>query len=201
MTETALIALERLDNLDNKGWDIDFRQLLTPQRGLSPYIFLIDKLYESPDQKYACLFYTVTEFSMGSYSGLVGLFENKGLPRLIVNPKNQWFKYESVSFSDNYLFLKMLVYDKDSKNMTCPYIVIDLDKKEFGFIDLDWTSIYYSLVKKDSTRYFYNLDSPKELENRNLKSKHGDLFDLKSLEYYSIDLLNRFRDLYCDKLI
>ena len=88
MTDT-LTALDRPKELDTKGWDINFKQLMTPKRGVYPYHYFHDQLHESFDKKYACLFYTITEYRMGSQAGLVGIFENKNKPALLANPKNQ----------------------------------------------------------------------------------------------------------------
>jgi hypothetical protein len=102
--------LEQPESLDTKGWQINFKQVITPKRGIHPYIFLMDKFYESDDKKYACLVYTIVEWRMSSYSGLIAIFDNKLTPTLIVNPRNQWFSYQgdqTLYFINDLLFLRL----------------------------------------------------------------------------------------------
>ena len=136
-----LTHLSNLEGLNTMGWSIPFKQLLSPKREIHPYIFLQDKLFESADQKYACLFYTITEMRMGSYYGLIGIFENKQRPVLIVNPFNQWFDYEydrAVFFYDDHILVRKEIYfEQDKQYSGTPFVVFDLKNKVFGFIHFD----------------------------------------------------------------
>jgi hypothetical protein len=197
--KNKFIKLDRPDKLDTKGWDINFRQLLTPRRGIHPYIFLRDELFESPNEKYACLFYTINEYRMGAETSLVGIFGNKNKPILLANPKDQWFDYQgdrSFVFSDNFLFLRKLAYNKDKNHSGTPFTVLNLDKKEFGFVDFDFTSCYYSLIKKQDSIYQFNLDMPNEIKNIKYPSRHGQTFDLTKVKFYSFDKLDSMLDIY-----
>ena len=201
MTDT-LIALDRLDKLDTKGWNINFRQLLTPKRGVYPYNFIHDEFEESPDSNFSCLFYTIKEYRMGSEAALVGIFENKDSPTLLANPKDQWFDFQgerSLTFSDAFLFLRKLAYNENDNLSGTPFVVFDLRKKMFGFIDFDATSIYYSPIKVANTIYRFNLDTPDELNTINFPNKHGQTFDLATLNFYPFDKLDRISDLYFDE--
>ena len=197
-----LIALDRPVGLDTKGWDINFKQLLTPKRGIHPYLFLRDKFYESPDKKFACLFYTINEYRMGFEGALVGLFENKNKSILLANPKNQWFDYQgdrSLIFSDNFLFIRKLAYNKNDKLSGTPFVVFDLAKKAFGFVDFDESSVYYSPVKIGNTIYEFHLDTPDELKHMTLPNRNEETFDLTAIKFYSFDKLDKMLELYFDK--
>jgi hypothetical protein len=197
-----LVPLDKPDKIDTKGWNIDFNQLLTPKRGTHPYIFLTDNLFESPNEKYACLFYTVVEWTMCSYGGLIGIFTNKNNPKLLVNPKNQWFDYEGVRsliFSDDLLFVRKNAYNKNEKLSGTPFVVFDLSNKIFGFIDFDATSIYYSLIKVQGNIYRFNLDMPEEMKHITLPNRHGQTFDLTTLKFYSFDKLDNILDIYFEE--
>jgi hypothetical protein len=198
MTE-ELYILDRPDELDTKGWDIDFGQLLTPKRGVDPYIFAFDNLYEN--ENLSCLFYTINEYRMGAYAGLIGIFKDKHKPTLIANPTNQWFVWQgdrSLTFSDNYLFIRKLAYNQTDKLSGTPFTIFDLDKNVFGFIDFDMTSIYYSPIKINDSVYKFNLDSPEEL-NAKIQSRHGQTFDLKTIKFYSFDKLDNLIEIYFDE--
>jgi len=197
-----LYKLDKLNNLDTQGWDIDFGQLLTVKRDVHPYIFLTDSFYESPDRKFACLFYTINEYRMGAYEGLVGLFKNKSNPTILANPTNQWFDWHGDSsffFSDNFLFLRKLAYNPTDNLFWIPFVIFDLENKSFGFIDFDFTSIYYSPVKINLTLYKFNLDKPNEHKNINLPNREGQTFDLTEIRFYSFDKLDRLTEIYFDE--
>lgn len=197
-----LVPLEKPDKLDSKDWNIDFGKLLTPKRGVSPYIFLSDRLYESPDGKYACLVYTIFESSMGSYTGLIGLFEDKQTPILLTNPRDQWFSSlgdRTLRFDNNLLFLRKPAYNENSQISGTPFVVFDLSKKQFGFIDFDGTSIYYSLLHNNGTKYKINLDTPNEIANRSLPNRHGETIDIANIKFYTFDQLDKLLELYWEE--
>ena len=77
--------------------------------------------------------------------------------------------------------------------------MFDLTKKLFGYIDFDATSIYYSPIKISSNTFKFNLDTPKELKNMNVPNRHGEVFDLASVKFYSFDKLNDLLGLYIDE--
>lgn len=193
---TSLGQLEDLNTLD---WDINFNQILTPKRGVHPYIFLTDKFFESADKKYACLFYTIVEWTMMSYGGLIAIFENKKKPMLIVNPKNQWFSYQgdrTLYFDNDFLFLRKDAYNQNKLLSGTPFAAIDLKNKKFGFIDFDASSIYYSPVHVDNTIYKFNLDTPNELLNSGFANHNSETFDLAVIKFYDIDVLNSATEIY-----
>ena len=194
-----LIVLDKPKELDTKGWNINFKQLLTPKRGAYPYHYFRDELYESPDKKFACLFYTINEYSMGSETGLTGIFVNKSEPTLLANPKNQWFDYQgdrSLIFSDNFLFLRKLAYNQNEKLSGTPFVVFDLTNKIFCFVDFDATSVYYSPIKTADNVYKFNLDTPEEIKYTSLSNRHEQTFDLTTFKYYSFDKLDKIMELY-----
>ena len=201
-TSVELERLEKPDNIDTKGWNIEFQQLLSPKRGVYPHINLIDKFYESPDSRYACLFYTVDEYRMGAYRGLIGIFENKQNPKLLVNPKDQWFSFNGnrpLGFESDILFLRILAYNEDENLSGMPFVLVDLSKRKFGFIDFDFTSIYYSLVFVSGTTYKINLDTPEEIKNRQLANRDSELIDLSDIQFYGFDQFDNALELYWDQ--
>jgi len=54
-------SLGQIKDLDTLGWDINFNQILTPKRGVHPYIFLTDVFFESTDKEYACSISTLAQ--------------------------------------------------------------------------------------------------------------------------------------------
>jgi len=199
MKETELHKLTLEETIETHGWKIDYSQLLTPERNVHPYVFLTDRLFESSDKNYCSLFYTVTELSMGSYSGLLAIFENKDEPKLVANPFNQWFHYcgdSTVTFSEGLLILRKPAYNIINKMNGCPFLVIDLNKKKFAFIDFEFDSIYYKLAQKDDFLLELELIDPKEIENTKLSNRNGETFNLNNLKYYSLELLNECFELY-----
>ena len=136
---------------------------------------------------------------MGSYSGLLAIFENKDEPKLVANPFNQWFHYcgdSTVTFSEGLLILRKPAYNIINKMNGCPFLVIDLNKKKFAFIDFEFDSIYYKLVQKDDFLLELELIDPKEIENTKLSNRNGETFNLNNLKYYSLELLNECFELY-----
>ena len=199
MKESELHKLTLEEPIETHGWQIDYSQLLTPERNVHPHLFLTDRLFESSNKNYCCLFYTVTEVSMGSYSGLMAIFENKEEPKLIMNPFNQWFHYwgdSTVSFTEGLLIIRKPAYNRIKKLNGCPFVVIDLNKKQFAFIDFDFDSIYYNVTRKGDTQLELDLIAPKEIEIAKLPNRKGETLNLNDLKYYSLELLNECYELY-----
>jgi hypothetical protein len=198
MSDT-LTTLVRPVELDTKGWDLPFGELRTPKRGAYPYHYVSDELFESPDKNFACLFYTINEIRMGWYCGLMSVFENKQNPTLLANPNNQWFDYQgdrSLVFSDNYLFVRKPAFNENEKLSGTPFVILDLTKKIFGFIDFDATSIYYSPIKINDTIFKFNLDTPTEIKSMTVPNRHGEFFDVSKIKFYTFDKLSGLLELY-----
>jgi hypothetical protein len=175
---------------------------LTPKRGVYPYNFIRDELQESLDSKFACLFYTINEYRMGSEAALVGIFKNKSNPTLLANPKDQWFDFQgnrSLTYSDPFLFLRKLAYNQNDDLSGTPFVVFDLERNVFGFIDFDATSIYYSPIKITETIYKFHLDTPDELSHVTQPNRNGQTFDIATLNCYSFDNLDRISELYLNE--
>ncbi len=192
---------KKLFEFDNKGWDINCQQLPTPERGVYPYHYIRDKLVESEDKKYACLFYTITEYRMGAESGLIAIYQNKDAPILKVNPKDQWFDYSgsnSVVFFDDMLFVRKLAYNLDEQLSGTPFVIFDFRKNIFGFIDFDWSSIYYSLIKvsENTFKFFYDKQSG---NNKVIPSRHNEVFKLEGMKFYPMDQSNDLLKLYFEE--
>ena len=199
MKEPELHKLTLEDPIETHGWKIDYSQLLTPERNVHPHLFLTDRLFESPNKNYCCLFYTVTEVSMGSYSGLMAIFENKEEPKLLTNPFKQWFHYwgdSTVSFSEELLIIRKPGYNRIKKLNGCPFVVIDLNKKKFAFVDFEFDSIYYNLTPKSDSLLELELIAPREIEIAKLPNRNGETFNLNNLKYYPLELLNECFELY-----
>lgn len=197
--QNSYTSLGQIPNLDTKGWDINLNQVLTPRRGVHPYIFLTDIFFESDNQKYACLIYTIVEWTMMSYGGLIAIFEDKENPHLIINPKNQWFSYQgdrTLYFDNDFLFIRKDAYNQDELLSGTPFVAIDLKNKKFGFIDFDASSIYYSPVHVDDTIYKFHLDTPNEIINSRFINHNGETFDLATINFYDISDLNNAIEIY-----
>ena len=192
-------SLGEIKDLDTLGWKIDFNQILTPKRGIDPYIYLYDTFYESADKKYACLLYTIVEWTMMNYSGLIAIYENKEKPKLIVNPTTQWFSFEGDStlfFDKDFLFIRKNAYNENPLLSGIPFIAIDLKNKKFGFIDFDASSIYYSIHYIESNIYKFNLDTPNEIMGSKFANHNGETFNLTTVKFYNIQDLDNTNDLY-----
>jgi len=199
MKETELHKLTLEKPIETHGWKIDYSQLLTPERNVHPDLFLTDRLFESPNKNYCCLFYTVTEVSMGSYSGLMAVFINKEEPKLVANPFDQWFHYSgdsTVSFSQGLLIIRKPAYNRIKKLNGCPFVAIDLNNKQFAFIDFEFDSIYYNLTQKGDSILELELISPKEIETAKQPNRNGETFNLNDLKHYSLEHLNECFELY-----
>jgi hypothetical protein len=76
-----------------------------------------------------------------------------------------------------------------------PFVIFDLAKNIFGFIDFDWSSIYYSPVKVLGTVFKFHLDTPGELKDSTSK-RHNEVFDVSTIKYYPFDRVNNLMELY-----
>jgi len=192
-------AFYMANNFDNKGWDIDRTQLRYPEtKSLG---FDVDKLFENQDKDFACLFYNIDEYRMGFYGGLISIFENKEAPKLLANPKNQWFDLNShkpLIFFDNFLFLRKLAYNSDENLSGTPFAIFDVEKKIFGFLDFDASSVYYSLIKIYNNTYKINLDNPEGLKNLRVMptNRHGEIFDMTTIKLYPFGYLDKMTEIY-----
>ena len=193
------VPLTKSGDFDTKGWLIDFSKLSTPKRGVHPFIFVNDYFYESSDEKYACLMYTTIEPNMGSYIGLIGIFENKQEAKLLINPKNQWFTWlgeSTLQFNSNFMMLRLQAYNDDNNISGTPFVVINLEYKQFGFVDFDFTSRYYSLIHLKDMKYLINLDEPEELAISQKPNRHGETIDFGNIKFYSFDKFDNALEIY-----
>jgi|AVFP01.1.fsa_nt_gi hypothetical protein len=185
--ELHKLALEK--PIETHGWEIDYKQLLTPERNVHPHLFPTDRLFENSNKDKCCLFYTVTEVSMGRYSGLLAIFEDKENPKLVTNPFDQWFHYWgdwTVTFSKDILIIRKPAYNRIRKLNGCPFVVIDLKRKKFAFIDFNFDSIYYKLTPTGDSLFKLELLAEKEIEIAKLPNRNGETFNLNVLKYYSL---------------
>lgn len=197
--DNSLVPLKSLPKLDTQGWNVPFQEILTPQRDIYPFFYPFDRLYEDVEHKYACLMYTITEFSMGSYTGLLAIFENKEQPRMIGNPKYQWFSYNgdrTAFLVNDFLFVRLEAYHQDKSLSGWPFVAFNLKEKRFGFIDFNASSIYYSITPVSDTTYKFHLDSPDHIDNRRFINRHGSEFDVKGRQFYDFSLLDSMVQLY-----
>lgn len=190
------IPLERPDNFETNGWAIDFSQLFTTQ-GMAKIKW--NYLFESPDNRYCCFMYNITEYRMDAYTGFIGIFENKQAPMLLVNPIGLSFGFEypgkrTFTFEGSILFLRKEIHFSDNPNLSgVPFIAIDLVKKEFKFIDFDRSSYYYSPKRVEGSIFRLHLDYPREVERDGViryASRDKETFDLAYLNSYALDKLN-----------
>ena len=121
----------------------------------------MDKFYESDDEIYACLVYTIVEWTMSSYSGLIAILKTKKIQDLLQIQKGPWFSYQgdkTLYFINDVLFLKLEAYNENKKISGRPFIVVALKSKKFGFIDFDYSSGFYSPVHVDNSIYKFKPD-------------------------------------------
>ncbi len=96
-----------MKNLESKEWNIDSSKLRFPSSEKSYFNEVQAILTESPNKKYACLFYAIHEYRMCAYSALIAVYKDKANPVLIFNPSNQWFDF-NYSEIRNVFFLTTL---------------------------------------------------------------------------------------------
>jgi hypothetical protein len=184
------------------GWTVDTSEFWFPE---FPEHLYSERLYESDDHDFSCISYNILEYRMGSYAGLIGILKNKQKPELIGNPKNQWFdhiSYHPCTFSDGYMFLRLLAYNPDDERVSgSPFVVFDLNERTFGFLPFDDSSCYYSIHGVQGSIFKLNLDSPNELEMMRVKllNRHDESFDIKLLNYHPFENLDRMRELYFEE--
>lgn len=190
----------RLDEpIETFGWDIDYSKLLTPERGVHPLLYVFDQLFESSNRKYACFFYSITEFGNGDYSGLIALYEDKLRPKLLINPTSQWFDFSfksAMTFEDELLILRKPAYSNIGVLSGCPFVVIDLKQKHFAFIDFDFTSVYFNLVIKERNTLETEINSPMVHKIAKAAIRAGEQFKLDGLRYYTLNQLDQCVKIY-----
>ena len=66
---------DNIFDFKSNGWNIDCAQLHLPKLDNVNYSYA--KLFESPDNGYACLFYAIDEYRMGAYTALIAVYRIK----------------------------------------------------------------------------------------------------------------------------
>ncbi len=179
--------MEKLTSLriNTFGWNIDYSILPTPERKKARYSYSIDKFYFSEEFDIACLMYTITEYRMGAYAGLVALYKNKDSPKLVYNSFKNWYIYRgdrSALFVNNKIILRLL------NKTEGPFIVFDLHKDKFATVPFDYTSIYYDIEHLNG-EYKIRL---KDIESRKRiqKCRDGETIKLSELGWNSLEIIN-----------
>ncbi len=70
-----------------------------------------------------------------------------------------------------------------------------MTKKAFGFVDFDWSSIYYSPVKVSDTIFEFHPNAPQELKHSSV-TRANEQFDISSIKFYLFDKVNDLMDLF-----
>lgn len=200
MKKPTLFTFIQEEQIETHGWNIRFSDLRTPLIGERPDVKAI--LFESSSSEYACLFYSMREFRMGSYGGLIALYEDKLNPKLIVNPAFQWFHFSfasTLTFEEEILIVRLPAYNKIEALRGYPFVVIDLRKRLFGFIDLDFMSIYYKLTRIKPNVFKLVVTHPREIELSKRENRAGEQFKLDEFKSYSLEKLNDCIELYFEE--
>ena len=188
---------------ESKGWEIDFSDLQYPAK-LDLFKNSSADIIESNDKKYCCLFYLVGEYRMLCYTGLVAIYKNKNAPELIFN-SGHWFDYQfsqTVYYCGDYIVLrKNELYFEQTKQTFSPFIVINLEYKEFTIIDFDFTSIYYSVDYFGKNKLKLKLNNPNDLISLrvSVENKDGYIIDLTELSFLPFNQLDNELKQYCDR--
>jgi hypothetical protein len=200
---TTITDILRTNTFESKGWEIDFSDLQYPDK-LDQFKYSSAEIIESNDKKYCCLFYLIDEYRMLCYTGLVAIYTNKSAPELIFNSRH-WFDYqfsETVYYCGNYMVLrKNEMYFEQSKQVFSPFIVINLESKEFTIIDFDFTSIYYGVEYLEKNRLKLKLNNPNDLTSLrvNVENKDGYIIDLTEISFLPFNQLDNALKQYCDR--
>ena len=108
-------------------WKFDFTTLPGwDNRERIPYIY--DAYYYVPDSDVLCCIYSITEVSMGNNVGFLAILKDKSNPTLILNISESFNFCNNFSASRNgrFLFLQPSVYDKSSRSLHRPVLIIDV---------------------------------------------------------------------------
>lgn len=200
---TTVNDILRTMTFDSKGWAIKFDNLHFPEK-LELFKNSSADLIESSDKKYACLFYLVGEYRMLCYTGLVAIFKDKDSPELLFN-SGQWFDYQfsqTIYYCGKYVVLrKNEMYFEESEQTFSPFIVIDLEARQFTIVDFDFTSIYYGVDYLENNKLKLRLNNPNDLTSLRIsvENKDGFIIDLTEMLFLPFNQLDTELKQYCDR--
>lgn len=155
------------------------------------------------DNKYGVLIYNIKELRMGSYYGMFAIYSQSDPKAPLINYNSDKraihynFKntFDYAPLSDCFVFIHA-AYKKDSIKPSMPYLFVNPIKKQFSFLDWDYTSIYYGFkeISKDILQLYATY--PLELDSRQVRNRTGEHVNLNDLTWYDIKHLNKAYDIY-----
>ena len=145
-------------------WNIDKEKLVDykAERWTEDYFI------SSPNNDYGIIVYNIKEWSMLSYAGIIGIYSNYENPKKELNSSQTWIWFDD---DKTFYFLEKSdciacrkpAYNPNTSKGDFPFIIINLKKQKFAFIEFDGTSIYYGLEETEKNKARLIEVHPKDL--------------------------------------
>ena len=178
------------------GWDIDIAKLEGPHHEKWNYKFDHFLYQGNGGADLACLIYDVAEIAMGWDVGLLAVFKKKTNPELILNPKSFlcFYAKDTIQFnnSGSLAFIKKYVASgTNGLRVELPFCIIDFETDKFSYINIV-NSIPYSVFELGSKQF--RLDE--NYADKRFDSYNGRVIDIDTLNWFAIEDLEKFNEIY-----
>lgn len=160
-----------------------------------------DYFVSTPDNKYGILVYNIDEWRMLSYAGFVAIYSTPESPILQLNSKESWIWFDNENTfyyfqqSNCFAFRKPAYKPKHPKSGD-PFLIINFEKRAFGFIRFDATSIYYGLEEIEASKVKLFVAHPKELASLKGKKRTNEVINLDHLEWFDLKYFDHALEAY-----
>jgi len=182
---------------DIKKWKIDVSALKSYKKpGWTE-----DYFSETIDEKYGVYLYNIDEWRMMCYAGLIAIYTEKDNSRLLVNSAVTWVWYDTektydyAPLSDCLIFRKP-AYKENSSKPDSPFILLKPTEQLFGFLEWNFTSIYYGFKEIEKGKLVVKEIHPKDLNNLSEPKRTSEIIDLNTIVWFDIKNFDKALEIY-----
>ena len=160
-----------------------------------------DYFIATPNNKYGILVYNIDEFRMSAYAGFISIYSNPKDPKQELNSYQTWIWFDEENTFDFLERSGCIVCRKPVSTFnpeigTYPFLLINMDQRIFGFIEFDYTSIYYGIDEVEAGKAILTENHPGNFENMESEKRTGEIFDLREIEWFNLYDFDRAEEKY-----
>lgn len=183
--------------INTKNWKIDIAVLKAYKKN----DWAEDYFSETIDEKFGIYIYNIDEWRMMSYAGLIAIYSEKENSKPLISSAVTWVWYDTektfdyAPLSDCLIFRKP-AYKKNSSKPDFPFILLKPTEQLFGFLEWNFTSIYYGFKEIEKGKLLVKEIHSKDLNNLSEPKRTNEVIDLNDIVWFDIKNLDEAIEIY-----
>ncbi|MBK0379068.1 hypothetical protein [Mucilaginibacter segetis] len=172
---------------DTNKWEIDISTLKCYKKPS----WTKDYFSETIDERYGVYIYNINEWRMMCYAGLIAIYAEKDNPKPLANSAVTWVWYDTEKTYDyaplsGCLIFRKPAYKENSSKPDFPFILFKPTEQLFGFLEWNFTSIYYGFREIEKGKLVVKEIHPKDLDNLSGPKRTNEIIDINAIAWFDI---------------